>query len=53
MPKLREAALERVYAAVESGELHSWSQVPAYFIGPDDPNDSHLEGEEVGLCDPA
>ena len=53
VPRARQAALERVYAAVESGELHSWEQVPEYFLPPDDPNDSHLEGEEIDLYDPA
>ena len=53
VPRARQAALERVYAAVESGELHSWEQVPEYFLPPDDPNDSHLEGEEIDLYNPA
>ena len=53
MPVLRAEILGKVYAAVQSGALTSWDQVPDYFPPPDDPHDAACEGEEIGLYDPA
>ena len=52
IPVLRAQNLERVYAAVQSGKLTSWQQVPEYFLPPDDPHDDHIEGQEIDLYDP-
>ncbi len=51
--RARQSALERVCAAVASGELRSWEQVTDYFLPPDDPNDAQFEGDDIDLYAPA